>query len=84
MGSDESHFNFSLIVKAKVTRQCPQATTFEEKGELKRIQTEVPLLTSLTLTARPNNATYGIKALSNEMGRGSLAGERPVAILTRV
>ena len=47
MGSDESHFNFSLIVRAKVTRQCPQATTFEEKGELKRIQTEVPLLTSL-------------------------------------
>ena len=29
-------------------RQCPQITTFEEKGEPKRIQTEVPLLTSLT------------------------------------
>ena len=23
----------SLIVKDKVTRQCPQTTTFEEKGE---------------------------------------------------
>ena len=32
--------------------QCPQTTTFEEKGEPKRIQTEVPLLTSLTLTRR--------------------------------
>ena len=49
MGSDESHFNVSLIVKDKVTRQCTQTTTFEEKGEPKRIRTEVPLLTSLTL-----------------------------------
>ena len=48
MGSDESHFNISLIVRDKVTRQCPQTTIFEEKGEPKRIQTEVPLLTSLT------------------------------------
>ena len=48
MGSDESHFNDSLIVKDKVTRQCPQTTIFEEKGEPKRVRTEVPLLTSLT------------------------------------
>ena len=46
MGSDESHFNVSLIAMDKVTRQCPQTTTFEEKGEPKRIRTEVPLLTS--------------------------------------
>ena len=37
MGSDESHLNISLIVRDKVTRQCPQTTTFEEKGELKQI-----------------------------------------------
>ena len=48
MGSDKSHFNVSLIVRDKVTRQCPQTTTFKEKGEPKRIRTEVPLLTSLT------------------------------------
>ena len=48
MGSDESHFNVSLIVRDKVTRQYPQATTFEEKGEPKQIRTEVLLLTSLT------------------------------------
>ena len=48
MGSDESHFNVSLIVRDKVTRQCPQTTIFEDKGEPKRIRTEVPLLTSLT------------------------------------
>ena len=46
MGSDESHFNVSLSVTDKVTRQFPQTTIFEEKGEPKRIQTEVPLLTS--------------------------------------
>ena len=49
MGSDESHFNVSLTVRDKDTRQCLQTTTFEEKGELKRIRTEVLLLTSLTL-----------------------------------
>ena len=48
MGSDESNFNVSLIVMDKVRGHCPQTTTFEEKGEPKRIRTEVPLLTSLT------------------------------------
>ena len=48
MGSDESHLNVSLIVRDKVTSQCPQTTTFEEKGEPKQIWTKVPLLTSLT------------------------------------
>ena len=33
MGSDESHFNVSLIVRDKVTRQYPQTTIFEVKGE---------------------------------------------------
>ena len=47
MGSDVSHFNVSLIVRYKITTQCPQTTSFEEKGEPKRIRTEIPLLTSL-------------------------------------
>ena len=47
MGSDESHFNVSLIVRDKVTRQCPQTTILEVKGAPKQIRTEVPLLTSL-------------------------------------
>ena len=42
VGSDESHFNVSLFVRDKVTRQCPQTTTSEP------IRTEVSLLTSLT------------------------------------
>ena len=54
MGSDESHFNVSLIVRDKVTSQCPQTTTFEEKGEPKRYRTEVLRLPAYRLTARPN------------------------------
>ena len=48
MGGDESHFNVSVIVRDRVTRQCPQTTTFKERGEPKRNRTEVLLLTSLT------------------------------------
>ena len=44
VGSDESHFNVSLTVRDKVTRR---AST--DQGEPKRIRTEVPPLTSLTL-----------------------------------
>ena len=47
VGNDESHFNVSLIVRDKVTRQCPQTTNFEVKGEPKQIRIDVPLLTSL-------------------------------------
>ena len=43
---------FLLIVRDKVTKQCPQTTASEEKGEPKRYRTEVLPLTSLT--ARPN------------------------------
>ena len=44
MGSDESQFNASLTARDKDTRQCPQTTTLEEKGDPKRIRTEVLLL----------------------------------------
>ena len=52
MGSDESHFDVSLIVRDKVTRQCSQTTTFEERGVPKQKRTEVLLLTSLTWAER--------------------------------
>ena len=48
MGSAESRFSVSLIVRDKVTSQCQQTTTFEVKGEPKRIRSEIPLLTCLT------------------------------------
>ena len=47
-GSDESHFNVLIIVRDKVTRQCPQITNFEEKGEAEADSNRVLLLTSLT------------------------------------
>ena len=31
VGSDESHFNVSLIVRDRVTGQCPQTKIFERK-----------------------------------------------------
>ena len=48
VGSDRSHFNVTLTERDKDTRQCPQITIFEEKGEPKQLRTEVLLLTSLT------------------------------------
>ena len=50
IGSDDGHFNVLLIVtvRDKVTRQCPQTTTFEQKGEPKQNQAEALLLSSLT------------------------------------
>ena len=44
IGSDESYFNVSLIVRDRDT----QTKTFEGKGEPKQIRTEVPLRTSVT------------------------------------
>ena len=70
MGSDESHFNVSLIVRDKVTRLCPQTTTFEDKGVPKRIRTEVPLLTSLT--------TYRYAKLVHGVSLSVLGFKRPV------
>ena len=43
-------------MRVKVTRQCPKTTIFEEKGEPKRIRTEVLLFTCLT--AKPNRIAY--------------------------
>ena len=49
MGSDDSHFNLSLIVRDKVTRQYLQMTTFfQDKRESKLNRAEALLLTSLT------------------------------------
>ena len=39
MCSDNSCCNVSLIMRNKVTRQCPETTTLEERGEQKRNRT---------------------------------------------
>ena len=47
MGSDERHFNVSFIVRIKVTRQCPQTTTFFKSRESRRgYRSEALLLTT--------------------------------------
>ena len=61
MGRDESHFDVSLIVRDKVTRQCSQTTTFEERGVPKQKRPEVLLPTSLIRAGRRELAGY-IKA----------------------
>ena len=50
MGSDDSHFNVSLIVRDKITVKTVSTDheRFEEKGEPKRYRAEALLLTSLT------------------------------------
>ena len=68
-GSDESHSNVSLIVRDKVTRQCPETTIFEEtrqcpettifeeKGEPNRFEPKSLCLPATHLTARPKQLT---------------------------
>ena len=46
-------------MRDKVTGQCPQTTTFNEKGEAKQIQTAVPLLTSQTGSPEADKQTCG-------------------------
>ena len=60
MGSDESCFNVSVIVKDKVTRQCPQMATFEEKGEPKRIRTEPCYSTCYSQSSKLQALVYDI------------------------
>ena len=55
MGSDESHLNVSFIARDQVTRQCPQTTTFEEKGEPK-----LGNRTNICLLTNQNACTYAL------------------------
>ena len=55
MGSDESHFNVSFIVRDKSTGRCPQTTTFMKRRESRSGIEPKPLcLPVYRLTARPN------------------------------
>ena len=64
MGSDEIHFNVSLIVRDKVTRECPQTTTFiaETIQKIKRKESGIEprrfcLPAKQRFTAGPNRLT---------------------------
>ena len=81
IGSDESHFNVLLIVRDKVTRQCPQITISEEKGEPKRNRTEVLLLPSLTPYRWAKPAHNGV---TKWMGDLDLLGVAPATCLIEI
>ena len=53
MGSDESHFNVLLTVRGKVTRQCLETTTFEERKRAGVRNTNVCLCDSKYLSFFP-------------------------------
>ena len=74
MGSDESHFNGLLIMRDKGTRQSPQTTTFQEKGEPKRTGTEVPLFTSLTPYRWAKRLTPDTRCVCTELGLLEITG----------
>ena len=88
MGSDESHFNVSLIVRDKVTRPCPQTTTFDEKGEPKLYQTEVLPLMDAPHNVRdaPNDITDAphnvMDAPNNIMGAPPNNRNAPLNVMT--
>ena len=55
MVSEESHFNVSLTMRDKVTRQCPQTTTFERERRAEAVSNRGPsAYQPYRLTARPN------------------------------
>ena len=58
MGSDESHFNVSLIVKDKVTRQYPQTTTFLKRSKHKQVQTNHNLSEEIQTQTGPNKRLF--------------------------
>ena len=61
MGSDESHFNVSLIVRDKVTRPCPQTTTFLKRKESRSgMEPRSFRLPTYRLTARPNRLSPSV------------------------
>ena len=55
--SDESRFNVLLTVRDKVTRRCPQTTTFERKESRSGFEPRSFCLPAKRLTARPNRLT---------------------------
>ena len=76
-GSDESHFNLSLIVMDKVTRQCPKTKNlFKENGEPKRNRAD-----ALNSAYQPNACPLGPNRLTWILDRAThscMTIERPL------
>ena len=64
MGSEESDFNVSLIVRDKVTREFPQTTTFSKRKERRSgIEPRPFCLPASRLTAGPHRLTNNMVML---------------------
>ena len=87
MGSDESHFNVSLIVRDKVTRQCPQTTTFLKRKESRSgVEPRSFRLPAYRLTARPNRLSPVLARIDRDIptpkNRAQLSHATTLPILT--
>ena len=76
MGNDESHFNVSLTVRDKVTRQCPQTTTCEEKGGAEADSNRGP--SAYQPDALPLGQTCSLRPKSNGEALNSSLGLNPL------
>ena len=66
MGSVESHFNVSLIVRDKVTRQYPQTTFILKRKESRSgIEPRSFCLMAKRLTAGPNQLTQSCRSMQH-------------------
>ena len=73
MGSDESHLNVSLIVRDKVTRPCPQTTTFWGQSATQdyiRLAGRDKQLTHNTLTIDPLKLQALVHVTTSFLGGG--------------
>ena len=83
MGSDESHFNVSLIMRDKVKRQRPETTIFEEKGQPILIRTEVPLLTVVVCSLTSIQEARGKRSNHLLVSLSAIAQDKTKAIKTQ-
>ena len=85
MGSDDGHFHVSLIVRGKVTRQCPQTTTFLKRKESRSgIEPRPFLLPAYHLTVRPNRLTPTLIACTFHNGTRPGVMDRTMTILNQI
>ena len=65
-GSVESHFNVSLTVRDKVTRQCRQTTIILKRKESRSgIEPTSFCLMAKRLTAKPNQLTQSCRSMQH-------------------
>jgi len=86
IGSDESHFNVSVVVRNKVTRPCPQTTTILKRKESRSgIEPRSFRLPAYRLAARPNRLCWepgmsGYICKGDSVATGIYSPSSPISI----